>query len=129
MENIIYIILAVVGFLVVMQLYIRLTAFLKKGKEIKGLTGVLGKKINAGEKNVVYFYTPSCGACKPMTPIIEVLTNEFENLHKANLAKDIDIGRAFGVMGTPALIAVENSRIQSYVLGARTEHFIRKMLV
>ena len=40
----------------------------------------------------------------------------------------MSIGRVFGVMGTPATILVENSRIKKYVLGARSESYLRGLI-
>jgi thioredoxin 1 len=128
METILYIVLAIAGLFVVMQLYIRLSALFKKGKVINGVKGKLGKDIQSGRKLLVYFYTNSCAACKPMTPVIDRLKKEFKNIHKINLTTDMDIGRAFGVMGTPATILVEEQKIKSFNLGARTESFLRNLI-
>ncbi len=63
-----------------------------------------------------------------MTPLVDKLQNEFNNLHKVNVANEKDIAKKFGVMGTPALILLENSTIASYQLGIKNEGFIRKLL-
>lgn len=128
MENVLYIILAIAGLFLFMQIYMRLTAYLKKGKKIQGVGGSLGKEIERGKKVLVYFYTNSCAACKPMTPVVDRLKESYKNIHKVNLASEMDTGRSFGVMGTPALVLVEDSKIQSYNLGARNEHFIKNLL-
>lgn len=128
METFLYIVLSVVGLFVVMQLYIRLSSFFKKGKVIEGVGGKLGNDIQSGRKLLVYFYTTSCAACKPMTPMIDRLKKEFKNIHKINLATDMNIGRAFGVMGTPATILVEDQKIKSFNLGARTESYLRNLI-
>ena len=128
MDTILYIILTIIGLFVVMQLYIRLSAVFKKGKVIEGVKGKLGNDIQSGKKLLVYFYTNSCAACKPMTPMIDRLKKEFKNIHKINLATDMNTGRAFGVMGTPATILVEDQKIKSFNLGARTEAFLRNLI-
>ncbi|MBN2426248.1 MAG: thioredoxin family protein [Calditrichaceae bacterium] len=128
MEIILYIILALAGFFVFAQLYIRIIPFLKKGKKIKFIKGALGNKLSQGERNLLYFYTKSCSACKPMTPVIDKLQKEFNNIHKIDLAKDMETAKAFGVMGVPALIIVENSTIANYHLGYKSESAIRKLL-
>lgn len=128
METILYIVLTIVGLFVVMQLYIRLSGVFKKGKVIEGVRGRLGNDIQSGRKLLVYFYTNSCAACKPMTPLIDHLRKEFKNIHKVNLATDMDTGRAFGVMGTPATILVEDQKIKSFDLGARKEAFLRNLI-
>ena len=128
MESFLYIVLAVVGFILFMQIFVRLTTYFKKGKEITGIGGELGKKIKAGEKLLVYFFTPTCGACRPMTPIIDEMKKEHSNVYKIDASQKPDISRGFGVMGTPATIVVEDKKISQYILGAKTETFIRKLI-
>lgn len=128
MESLLYIVLAVIGLFVILQLFMRLASFLKRGKKIEGVKGQLGRDIASGKTNLVYFYSPACAACKPMTPIIGKLQSEFKNIHKINLARDMEVARIFGVLGTPALVKVENQKISSYQLGARNENMIRKLL-
>ncbi|MEJ2055150.1 MAG: thioredoxin family protein [Calditrichaceae bacterium] len=128
MESILYIVLAIIGLFVIMQLYIRLSGFFKKGKVIAGVKGKLGKDVQSGRTVLVYFYTNSCAACKPMTPVIDRLKKEFKNIYKINLSTDMNTGRAFGVMGTPATVLVEQQKIKSYNLGAKTEAYLRNLL-
>lgn len=128
MENIIYIIAVFFGILILMQLYMRLTTFLKKGKPVEGVSGSLGRDISKYQKLLVYFYTNSCAACKPMTPVIDKLSKEFNNVRKVNLSQDLETARAFGVMGTPATVLVENKKIAKFDLGAKTESYLRSLL-
>ena len=128
MESFLYIILAIVGFILFMQIFIRVSFLLKKGKEITGINGELGNKINAGEKLLVYFFSPTCGACKAITPIIDKMKNEKSNIYKIDVSQKPEISRGFGVMGTPATIVVENKKISQYILGAKSETFIRKLV-
>ena len=111
-----------------MQIFVRVSTFLKKGKEITDIGGELGKKIKAGEKLLVYFFSPSCGACRPVTPIIEKMKKENSNVYKIDVSQKPDISRGFGVMGTPATVVVENKKISQYILGARTESYIKKLI-
>ncbi len=128
MNSVLYIVLAVVGFFVVLQLYIRLSTFSKKGKVIEEVPGVLGSEISSGKKLLIYFYTTSCAACKRMTPVIDKLNKEFENIRKVNLAEDMAVGKIFGVMGTPSTVIVEGGEVESFLLGAKTEAALRKLL-
>lgn len=128
MESFIYIILALAGFFVFMQVFVRVTSHLKKGKQIKGITGELGQKIQSGQRMLLYFFSPGCGACKTVTPIIDSLKKEHSNIHKIDVSKEPEITQSFGIMGTPATIVVENSKIAQYILGAKSESFLRKLV-
>lgn len=63
-----------------------------------------------------------------MTPVVDKLRKENKNVFKINLARQMDMARAFGVMGTPATVLVKNSKIDTYVLGAKTEAYLRGLL-
>jgi len=128
LESFLYIILAFVGFIIFMQVFVRISTYFKKGKELTDISGELGKKINTGEKLLVYFFSPSCGACRPVTPIIDNMKKEKSNVYKIDVSQKPEISRGFGVMGTPATIVVENKKISQYILGAKTESFIRKLI-
>ncbi len=123
-----YIILAIVGFFVFMQLFVWISGLLKKGRKIENVKGELGRKIQSGNRLLVYFYSPSCGACRAMTPVIDKMKKEFGNIFSINLAKDMETARVFGVMGTPATVIVNQGRIQKFVLGARSEKFLREII-
>lgn len=127
MDAIFYVVIAIVGFFVFMRLMVGLSGKMKKGKKIPPFSGEIGKKIQAGEKMLLYFYTPSCGACRAMTPVIEEMKKKKNNVYKINLAKERNIGQIFGVMGTPATVIVENSTIDQFILGARTEKFLTSL--
>lgn len=128
MDSLLYIILAIVGFILFMQIFVRVSTLLKKGKEIKGISGELGNRINTGEKLLVYFFSPTCAACKAITPIIDQIKKEKSNIYKIDISQKPEISRGFGVMGTPATILVENKKISQYVLGAKSETFLRKLV-
>ena len=100
---------------------------MKTGKKIGPFSGEISERIQKGEKLLLYFYTPSCGACKSMTPVIDEMKKEKNNVYKINLTRDYNIGKIFGVMGTPATILVKDSKIDQYILGARSERFLRTL--
>ena len=56
------------------------------------------------------------------------MKKESGNVFSVNLAKDMQTARAFGVMGTPATVIVEEGRIRKFILGARTERYLRDLI-
>ncbi len=129
MDVVLYIVLAIVGFFVLMQLLVWINGKMKKGKKIPPFSGEIGRKIQAGNKLLLYFYTPTCGACRAMTPVIDELKKQKDNVYKINLAKDRHVGEIFGVMGTPATVIVRNSKIEQYILGARSKKFLTNLAI
>ncbi len=128
MDVLFFLILIFVGFLLFIQIYARIQGLLKKGKAVPELDGKIGKALLKNPRTLLYFYTPTCSACKVMTPIIDRLQQEFDNILKINLVNAMEIGKKFGVLGTPSLILVEDQKIHSFIVGARNEAQIRKLL-
>ena len=128
MDILFYIVMIFIGFILFIQIYTRLQGVLKRGKPVPQLGGKIGKALAQNQRTLLYFYTPTCSACKVMTPIIDRLQKEFSNILKINLTNDLEIGKQFGVMGTPSLVLVEDQKIRSFVVGARNETAIRKLL-
>jgi thioredoxin 1 len=128
MSTILYLVLAFVGFIILMQLIAKISSLLKKGKPAPQVSGALGQKISSGQKVLLYFFSPTCGACKAMTPVIDKMRNENANVYKINVTQKPDISRAFGILGTPATILLENKKISKFVMGAKSESFLRSII-
>ena len=128
-ETILYIVLAVVGFFVFIQVFFFVQSFFKKGKTIGEFSGEIGNKVKAGKKLMLYFYSPNCSACRTMTPVVNKMSTENKDVHTINLSRDMQLAKIFGVMGTPATVLVENAKIKKYILGARSEVFLRKLII
>ena len=66
-----------------------------------------------------------------MTPVIDEMRGKKNNVYKINLAKENErkIGQIFGVMGTPATVVVEDSKIDQFILGARSKNFLTSLPV
>jgi thioredoxin 1 len=129
MDTIFLIVLGLVGFFVFMRIFVWLNGKLKKGKEIPPFSGEISERIQKGDKLLLYFYSPSCGACKAMTPVVDEMMSEKNNVYKINLSKDYNIGKIFGIMGTPATIVVHESKIDQFILGARSKKFLIELPV
>jgi len=128
MNSILYIVLAVTAFFLLLQGLIRFAAYRRKGSLIPELNGDLGRRIKNGNRLLLYFYSPACGACRSMTPVIEKMQSENKNVIKINILDESNLARQLGVWGTPATLVVENARINQFLLGARTESYLRKLV-
>jgi hypothetical protein len=60
-------VLAVVGLLVALQVAVRLKARGMRGRPLPALPGPLGARLAAAPRALVYLFSPSCAACKPLT--------------------------------------------------------------
>ncbi len=109
-----------------MQIYFIIKSKRTAGKPIpfEKLDTEISRKIK-NKKGLLYFFSPSCHSCKTQTPIIEKLKSELPNIISVDLSKDINTARAFGIMGTPAIVFVNNNIVDSIYLGVKNENFIR----
>jgi thioredoxin 1 len=114
---IIYMLLGIVILFISMQLFIRFQSKFKKGKDVRTLTGYIGDAVRQSGKVLLYFYSPSCGACRQQTPIIDDLPRNPTTIFKVDVSKDAKTPLALGVLGTPSTVIIENGVIKEFFLG------------
>jgi thioredoxin 1 len=88
-----------------------------RGRAAPDLDALLTDAQRGKQRLLVYFWRPSCGMCRGMTPVIEVNTAEAGALAKQ-----------FGVTATPSLALVEQGIVKKLVVGAKSEPQIRALL-
>ncbi len=101
---------------------------LKKGKPAPNLSGVYGKAVNNKKTSVFYFYSPHCGACKVMTPVVERYTKNNPRCFKIDISKDSSTASAFGIMATPSTAVIENGVIKDFIVGAKPQSDLVQLL-
>ncbi len=101
---------------------------LKKGKPAPALSGQYAKAVKNKKTSLFYFYSPACGACKSMTPVVSRYTKNNPRCFKVDVSKDMETARAFGVMGTPSTVLVENGLIREFLVGPKPESDLTAML-
>ncbi len=125
----IYIILTIFLFL---SLLVGFQFFLvRKSKKIKGsqinpnyLSNEI-KKAVMKDQSMLYFYSPSCGACRSQTPVIEKLKKEFKNVLSIDVSRDFRTARVFGIMGTPSIVILNKGTVKEIFIGAKDENILR----
>jgi thioredoxin 1 len=77
----------------------------------------------AGKYSLVDFYSPWCGPCKIMTPIIDELSEEFKDkeilIGKVNIDEHKNIAEKFNIMAIPTQILFKNGKIIEEMPGLR----------
>jgi thioredoxin 1 len=128
MQVFLYIVTGVIVVFFSIQLFMFFKMKLNKGKHLTDLEGSAGEIIKSGGKSVFYFYSPNCGACLSMTPVIDRLSAKNKSIHKINILEDMNTARKFGVMGTPSLVVVEDGVINEFLVGQQPEEKIYELL-
>ncbi len=112
------VVLAVVGLMVGLQVLVRSRARAMRGKEVPALPGELGRRLAGAPRALLYFFSPSCGACKALTPRFAALSRSNPAVHLVDVAQDLGVARSFQVMGTPSVIEIAEGKIVGYHVGA-----------
>lgn len=76
-----------------------------------------------------YFYSPRCGPCRSMGPVIDRLAESHPGqVVKVDIGEERELAAAFGVMGTPTTMLVKGGEIREVLLGAKSEKRLAGLL-
>ncbi len=118
--------LGFVALMVGMQWVVRAKANALKGGPVPDLPGAIGRKIAAQKRALVYFFSPSCGACRPITPVIRELGKKNPAVFAVDVMQDMPVARALSVMATPSTIEIEGGKIVGYHIGMVPEEVLTR---
>ena len=80
------------------------------------------RRIKSGAKTILYFYTPTCGACRMQEPIIQRVKEHFPDaIFKIDASTNREAASAYGVMGVPFLACIDQGKIVSARAGVQQE--------
>ena len=98
-----------------------------RGHAVPALAPLLSDAQRRAPRLLVYFWSPSCGMCRSMTPVIDRLATEHGDVVKINAAEATDVARQCGVMATPSLALIEQGVVRRLVVGGKSEAQIRAL--
>ncbi len=128
----VYILLGIIGAFIVlimlMRLFITYKSSAMKGKPVPELSGKPGKWIKKGKGAMFYFYSPSCGACKAMTPVVKELSKNNRGVFPVDISKDMSIAGKFGIMATPTLVIIKDKMVQDIIIGPQPQHKLEELV-
>jgi len=79
---------------------------------------------------VVDFWAPWCGPCRMVAPIIEQLAQEYSGrvaFGKVNVDDNPMVSERFGIQSIPTMIAFQNGKLVTGLLGASPKAAIEEM--
>ncbi|MBN2804502.1 MAG: thioredoxin family protein [Deltaproteobacteria bacterium] len=130
--NFLYILLVVIGLFVSLVVFMRVFVYYKssamKGKEVPEIGGKAGKFVSRGGNALFYFYSPGCGACKAMTPVVIELSKNTEGVFPVDISKEMATAKKLGVMATPTIVVIKNKIVDKIVMGPQPAHRIKELL-
>ncbi len=70
---------------------------------------------------LVDFYATWCGPCKMLSPILEQVNNELENVTvaKVDIDEALPLAKGFGIMSVPTMIIFANGEEKERLIGLR----------
>lgn len=76
------------------------------------------------------FWASWCGPCRMVSPIIDEIAGEREDIvvGKVNVDEQPDLASQFRVMSIPTLLVLKNGEVQKQAVGAHTKEEILSML-
>ncbi|MFZ5442199.1 MAG: thioredoxin family protein [Myxococcota bacterium] len=114
------VLVGIIGFVALqlgLQVVVRRRAEKMKGQPLPQLPGATGQRINAAGRALVYFFTPTCPACRPMTPRMKALAEKGEPVFPVDAMQDPALAQAFSVMATPTTVEVQDGRVVGVHIG------------
>lgn len=75
-------------------------------------------------------YATWCGPCKMLSPIIEELASEVEDIHfyKLDVDNNEEIASEYGIMSIPTLLYFENGNLKDTFIGFKSKEELKDLL-
>ncbi|MBQ9774138.1 MAG: thioredoxin [Clostridia bacterium] len=85
---------------------------------------------NSGKTVLLDFYADWCGPCRMVSPIVEEIAAEREDIivGKINVDEESELANTFGVFSIPTLVVLKNGQVVNQSAGARPKAQILAML-
>jgi thiol-disulfide isomerase/thioredoxin len=111
------------------RIFLGISSAKLKDKPAPTLHAGSAARIKSGQKTVLYFFTPPCGACKMQEPIIERVEKNFPSaIFKIDASRNSESASAYGVMGVPFLVFIDKGVIVSAKAGVQPETSLNQFL-
>ncbi|RME29284.1 MAG: thioredoxin [Deltaproteobacteria bacterium] len=119
---------AVLAGFIALQLFMVRRMRRLRGQQAPRLDGAAGRRVADGRMALFYFYSPQCGACRSMTPVVRELAERVPGVFLVDVSQDLETARRFKVMATPTTILVRDGKVAEVLVGARSADTLRGLV-
>ncbi|MBI4740764.1 MAG: thioredoxin family protein, partial [Betaproteobacteria bacterium] len=99
-----------------------------EGQAVPELEPAVEASLRERGKVLLYFFSPHCGPCRTVTPVIDRLAALHDNVFKFDASQSLDLARRLGVMATPTMMLLADGRIAHVKLGTVSAQRIEALL-
>ena len=85
---------------------------------------------NSEKPVLIDFYADWCGPCRMVSPIVDEIAEERDDIvvAKVNVDEENELASEFGVFSIPTLVVIKNGKVINQAAGARPKDSILAML-
>ena len=90
---------------------------------VKEINSVEFKEVVKEGRVVVDFFATWCGPCKMLSPVMDNIANDLQNIKffKVDVDKNEDIAREYGIMSIPTIIIFNDGEVVNTLVGLRSK--------
>ena len=77
---------------------------------------------------LVYCYSPRCGPCRNMTPVMDQLARETGRVFKFDVSQNMELAQEIGIRATPTILLVAAGKVRQVLIGAQSPAKLRQLL-
>ena len=109
-------------------IYLQLATRAVEGRDAAPLLEAMPELARRDRRALVYCYSPRCGPCRVMSPVVEALRRENYPVFALDIAAHAGLAREVGVRAVPTVLVIDRGRIARSLLGARDRERLIRLL-